>query len=265
MKQQPKPTNRAAYTYAANQPQKEPRRYLLPLISLTALTLGVLYWQLLATKVEYINSADLVSQEVPGKKSRINNQFDLAGVRFGMTPEMVRSLHSEMKTTPDNNGIKVISFPTDDGHLMAWSAAEEHRTHVGDKVIVRQSDRIWRMRHDRIIAIGDVDGEIKNLANFYGRPLETTCTRPVTELAQNCTYTWWGGEGVRMEANFQTRKTAADLVYVVVSTVATDTYVSWRTAEKTNGAYGRRDQNGQIAARQKTAAQKADIFPPYNN
>jgi len=173
--------------------------------------------------------SDAVRTELANR--HLNNKFVMGGVQLGMAKDSVQSTHPQAQAGVDRRGQPVITIPTPNGIMVAWLFSKDEVTEVAGNVVRDDTQRVYRLRLDEAFAELSEQDVMTRYGREYGRPLEATCSRAGQGDTPRCSYRWWGGDGITLEAIAKKKVDRNGRVYTQLTTIATDTI---RTATKPN-------------------------------
>lgn len=156
----------------------------------------------------------------------INRKFEMYGVFLGMTQAMTHGVHPGAKVTVDRTGEPVMIIPTNKGTMVAWMFSNDDFLTVGGKKIKDDKNRVYRLRLDEALPELSESDILSRYGMKYGRPIETNCTRSGQNSASSCTYRWWGGDGIELQAIAKKKRDLRGRSYTQLTTIATSTIKS---------------------------------------
>ncbi|MBF0250042.1 MAG: hypothetical protein HQL35_05355 [Alphaproteobacteria bacterium] len=203
----------------------------LALIGFMAAAGGVYLWPL-DLSFETTVPADSERYILPHDLN-VNEQFVLQGLKFGMTPRLVREAHPAARITTGDNGSGMARVDGPRGRMIAWMKGETGHVYVAGKTHRRTLPRIYRMRLDETFARLGEKELLDAYAREYGRPIDVSCARVQMGDTPRCTYRWWGGGGIEVEASVKRKTDASGREYTQLTTTATNTRhisgaITWR-------------------------------------
>ena len=145
----------------------------------------------------------------------LNDRLEIAQMRFGMREGAVRAIYNDAEELPFGRD-SIIAFNDGDSRYHVWFAHKD----VGAP--------LYRIRFERAYDAGITENDV--LAKFgeiLGRPLNTGCNRP-SKLERQCGYQWWGGNGIRIDANISTITAMLGESRIIVDFTAMDTVLEQR-------------------------------------
>ena len=147
----------------------------------------------------------------------LNDRIEIAQMRFGMREEAVRAIYSDAEELPFGRD-SIIAFDDADARYHVWFSPTE------------LGKTLYRIRFERAYDEGISENQVlEKFAKTLGRPLVTGCHRP-SQLERQCGYQWWGGNGVRIDANISSTKSLLGTERIIVSFTALDTVLEQRMA-----------------------------------
>lgn len=216
------------------------KRSASPLLMVVVLFLPLLaaaYWNFAGPTFQFpIRFAQHEAQEMGPEQFNsllnryVNLHFNMSGVRIGMTPKMVQKLYPNMSQDVSRAGDRVLTMTTRRGLLVAWLDNTDHYVKVGENMVHKRISRIYRMRLDEVYPAMTEQEILVKYGQHFGRPIEAACTRAQLGHSPRCTYNWWGGEGISIEATTKTKLDPNGRMYTLVTTTAENTLKSAKMA-----------------------------------
>jgi hypothetical protein len=166
-----------------------------------------------------------LSEEVRDSLDRrhVNRKFILSGVHLGMTQQMVQMIHKNAQVTQDRAGEPAILIPTAKGMLVAWLKDVDNVVEMNGRPIKNTTTRVYRLRLDEAFD-GLSEADIVNrYSREYGRPIDAECSRAGQTDTPRCTYRWWGGDGIQVQATAKKKTDINGRAYTQLTTIATNT------------------------------------------
>ncbi len=196
------------------------RRAVLSIFTLSAIILaGVSWWNDMAgfsfPNVGLARSALADEAQDP----RVNKRFVLGGLKLGMTFAMVKAVYPAAKINRERGGRRIIALVTGRGLMVAWMKAQTEPGSFQN----RKVERIYRLQLNQTFTVMTEQEIIYRYAREYGRPLETACVRAAQSPSPRCTYRWWGGGGIALQAISKKETDAQGRTYTQLTTIAFDT------------------------------------------
>lgn len=156
----------------------------------------------------------------------INRKFIIGGVQLGMTQHMVQEIHENAEVTVDRAGEPVILIPTEKGLLVAWLKDIDTVIDQNGGLVKNTTARIYRLRLDEAFATLSEADILNRYSREYGRPIDTDCARAGQGDTPRCTYRWWGGDGIEVQAIAKKKADINGRDYTQLTTIATNTITS---------------------------------------
>lgn len=153
----------------------------------------------------------------------IHHNFDIEGLRMGMTAAMVQKAYPNAKIAKDRSGQQTVTVRTKAGVINAWFFEPKTFTRIGGEDYNNGGARIFRMRQDQAFSALSEKDVISLYGRAYGRPIQTTCERTQVGAPPRCTYRWWGGDGIELVATIKAKTDINGKQYFLLTTVATST------------------------------------------
>jgi|GEM_PF-1819862 len=197
---------------------------VLALLSVFMLMLIGGYWHIVGSPFQFaLKPGSIVVSEDATSDRFVNKHFNMSGVRLGMTSNMMRNVHPNVKTGQDRDGEPVLTLSTNRGLMVAWLYENKEVTLIDGKPFAIKPERIYRLRLDEAYTDLNEKDLMDNYARTYGRPIETSCNRNQLGDTPRCTYRWWGGGGIELIAILKRKIDANGKAYVLLTTIATNT------------------------------------------
>lgn len=156
----------------------------------------------------------------------VNRKFVMGGVYLGMSQQAVLDIHPEAQVGVDRTGEPVITIHTPDGVMVAWLYSNNNYIEVGGEVVHDTTQRVYRLRLDEGFSHLSEQDILARYAHEYGRPIEANCSRSGLGDAPRCTYRWWGGDGIALEASAKKKVNVGGTIYTQLTTTAISTIKS---------------------------------------
>lgn len=178
------------------------------------------------------NKTPAISDEVRTElgNRHINRKFVMGGVQLGMAQHAIESAHPEAQAGLDRAGQPVITIPTPNGMMVAWLFTKDDYTEVAGTVVRDDIARVYRLRLDEAFVDLSEQEILNRYGREYGRPLEATCTRAGQGDTPRCSYRWWGGDGIALEAIAKKKVDRNGRIYTQLTTIATNTIKTHKTS-----------------------------------
>ncbi len=195
-------------------------RAILPIFALSAIILaGVSWWNDMAG-FSFPNVG--LTRNTPTDEAqdpRVNKRFVLGGLKLGMTFAMVKAVYPAAKINRERGGKHIVALVTGRGLMVAWMKAQTKPGSFQN----RKVERIYRLQLNQAFTVMTEQEIIRRYAREYGRPLEAACVRTAQGASPRCTYRWWGGDGIALQAISKKETDARGRTYTQLTTIAFDT------------------------------------------
>lgn len=153
----------------------------------------------------------------------VNHRFIMGGIKLGMTAETVQAIHPDAVKGFDRNNEPVMTMRTKNGILVAWLFTMDEWVLVGGQPVHDTAERVYRLRLDEGFAALREPDIMPRYVREYGRPLETACARTGLGDTPSCTYNWWGGDGIELQATAKEKTDGNGARFTQMTTIATNT------------------------------------------
>ncbi|MCW8915965.1 MAG: hypothetical protein OQK24_08945 [Magnetovibrio sp.] len=153
----------------------------------------------------------------------INNRFDIAGIRIGMTEKMVKKLYPHAQMQENRPGEKMLTLRTKSGMISASFFTPKAHTRVDGELYNNFEKRIFRLRNDQFFTKFTEKDVMKIYGRAYGRPIEAKCERDHMGDTPRCNYRWWGGDGIELKVTIKSKQDINGKIYTLLTTIATST------------------------------------------
>jgi hypothetical protein len=163
------------------------------------------------------------AKRIANDNRHINHKLTLGGVQLGMTQQMVQNINTKAQPGLDRSGKPVLTLPTANGTLVAWLFNDHDILNVDGQPMRFDARRVYRLRLDQAFANLSEKEIIQQYARAYGRPIEATCSRSGLGDTPRCTYNWFGGNGIALEAIAKKKIDLNGRGYTQLTTIATNT------------------------------------------
>ncbi len=193
-------------------PKKEDRPFsttgfvLLCLLGFLALA-GFLFY-----KANYGADVPWISLFFEHKAKVKRDKFKLEGVSLGMTPEMVRRLHSNLILTDRRDGEKKGTYVSEKGGAFTTLFLDEEGG--------RKAYRMQFVHAYKSLTESEIIGR---LSKDYGIPTTSSCLRRAVRRIRECRYSWLVSGGVSLNALIRERRDNSGAVRTELTLNAVDT------------------------------------------
>lgn len=155
--------------------------------------------------------------------ARDDQSFKLGSVKLGTSIEQVRNRHVSAVKGVTADGSITMAFLDGKDRYMVWYG-EDGPLHIA-----------YKARQSRTLSNTTEDEFVGSIAERYGAPSLSTCSRRITDGMRDCQFSWWIPGEVRMDVNSRQDPHAANPVLKVTMQI-TDTRQAGRlrrTAQRT--------------------------------
>ncbi len=121
--------------------------------------------------------------------NRDDSSFMLGSVKLGTSIDQVRNRHANVVKGVTADGSITMAFLDGNERYIVWYG-EDGPTHVAYKA--RQSQTLPGVSEDDFIG---------SIAERYGAPSLSSCSRRITDGMRDCQFSWWIPGEVRMDVN----------------------------------------------------------------
>jgi hypothetical protein len=218
----------STYTLSQTHKKAHPRKPERTMRSDILVLLGMCAFAILVLGASFVvkwlpaNTINIGSLFTPHADNRDTASFELGAVQLGTTLDHVRAQHTDIQKAITADGSITLSFFDGQDRYVVWYG-EDGPQHIAYKA--RQVRELRGTTEDEFIG---------SLAERYGAPSISTCSRRVIDGVRDCQFSWWVPGEIRMDIN--SRQDPRDQTAALkVTTQITDTRAEGRLRRLANG------------------------------
>lgn len=168
------------------------------------------------------NTINIGALFTPNFDNRDTTSFKLGAVQLGTTLDQVRAQHADVHKGITADGSITLAFLDGQDRYIVWYGE------VGPKHVAYKARQVRELR-------GTTEDEfIGAIAERYGAPSISTCSRRVIDGVRDCQFSWWVPGEIRMDVNSR-QETNVNTTTLKVTTQITDTRAEGRLRRLASG------------------------------